>query len=115
MGTFAIGDVLALRFPFSDLRKSKVRPVLVVGVSDFDNLVVCQITSKAPDHKTAIRISGNQADTAGLQRDSYVRANKLFTADPKLIVKKLGAINQTTRQHVHSLLIRTFDRLAANE
>jgi hypothetical protein len=32
MGAFAIGEVVLVRFPFSDLSAAKLRPALIIGV-----------------------------------------------------------------------------------
>jgi mRNA interferase MazF len=46
VGTLTIGDVVLVPFPYADFSKFKKRPALVVGRAEFDNLNLCQITSK---------------------------------------------------------------------
>lgn len=48
MGKFVKGDVVVVPFPFSDLSASKRRPALVVATFMGDDVILCQITSKAP-------------------------------------------------------------------
>lgn len=113
MGAFAVGDVLLLGFPFSDLRRVKLRPAVVIGRSDFDNVILCQITSKAPDDNTVTKITGADIDeTNVLHQTSYIRANKIFTADPGLVVRKLGRLKAPARNQLHAKLIELFDELA---
>ncbi len=110
MGSFAVGDVLLARFPFSDLTHTKLRPVVVVGLSEFENLIVAQITSKTPDIKHSLRISDE--DIAGedglLHKDSYVRTSKIFTTDPSLIVKQLGELTPQTKRSLYKQLLGIF-------
>jgi len=47
MGEFVKGDVVVLPFPFTDLSDRKKRPAFVVADLSGDDIIVCQITSKA--------------------------------------------------------------------
>ena len=47
MEEFVKGDVVVLPFPFSDLSNSKKRPALVVANLEGEDIILCQITSKA--------------------------------------------------------------------
>ena len=47
MGEFMKGDVVVVPFPFSDLSANKKRPALVVATLTGDDVILCQITSKA--------------------------------------------------------------------
>jgi hypothetical protein len=47
MGRFVKGDVVVAPFPFSDLSAAKRRPALVVASLTGDDVILCQITSKA--------------------------------------------------------------------
>ena len=112
MGSFAVGDVLLVGFPFSDLRQTKLRPTVVIGLSDFDNIVLCQITSKTPSVDTSVKITGADLDKpAVLPHTSYIRANKIFTADPELIVRKLGQLQAPARGKLHTKLSQLFESL----
>ena len=46
MGARAVGEVVLIVLPYSDLSNRKVRPGLVVGVAERDEAIVCQITSR---------------------------------------------------------------------
>jgi len=113
LSEFKIGEVVVLLFPFSDLSHEKFRPALIVGFSDYGNIIVSQITSKLPSDGTGIVLSNNHFEnTKPLKRDSYIRHNKIFTADPKLIFKSLGIINRSTRLSVHAKITKTLKELA---
>ena len=57
MGRFMKGDVVVLPFPFSDLTSSKKRPAIVVAPLTGDDILVCQVTSKAVSDSYAIPIA----------------------------------------------------------
>lgn len=45
MATLAVGEIVLVPFPFSDLSQSKVRPVVCLADAGRGDCVLCQITS----------------------------------------------------------------------
>ena len=89
----AIGDVVLIPIPYSDLSQAKRRPALViadVGIGDF---VLCQITGKAYADRLAIPLSESDFAEGGLKRESFVRIGKLFTANSSIISGVAGRLN----------------------
>ena len=86
------GDVVVVPFPFSDLSNAKRRPSLVLSSMAASDLILCQITSKAPSDDFAVQISIEDARECGLERVSFIRPNKVFTASANLILYKLGRV-----------------------
>lgn len=52
----AVGKVILVPFPFSDLSKSKLRPAVVLADAGRDDWVLCQITSNPYRDPNAIVI-----------------------------------------------------------
>lgn len=96
MGTYSVGEVVLVMFPFSNLSGQKLRPALVVAVVEFGNLVLCQITSRPYSSKESIRIEASDFQQGGLPITSYVRPDKLFTADGSIIQSSAGHLNTKT-------------------
>jgi mRNA interferase MazF len=94
MARFIKGDVVVIPFPFSDLSGSKRRPAVVINPLPGNDVILCQITSKATRDKFAIEIKTSDFDTGSLPIESYVRPNKIFTADQSIILRKAGSLNQ---------------------
>jgi len=92
MGKFAVGEVILVSFPFSNLQGQKIRPALILAKVEFGDLILCQITSKSYSSKLAIRISPNDFTKESLPIVSYVRPDKLFTADSSIIKKTAGQL-----------------------
>jgi mRNA interferase MazF len=80
------GSVAVLPFPFSDLTGSKRRPAFVLADLDGEDAILCQITSRAKFDPYAVPVMSGDFVSGALSVDSYVRPNKIFTADKKLIV-----------------------------
>jgi mRNA interferase MazF len=93
MGVFAIGEIVLVPFPHADFTKFKKRPALKVGEAEFNNLILCQITSKANTSKRALGLAGKDFVAGGLPVKSFLRPDKLFTVEPNIIASKLGRLN----------------------
>lgn len=100
MGKFVIGNVVSVTFPFSDLKGHKVRPALVLANVEFDNVILCQITSKPYSSKTAITVKSEDFNTGSLPITSYARPDKLFTADTTIIKNILGQLTPKMKNKI---------------
>lgn len=105
MGPFATRQVVLLPFPFSDLTASKLRPALVLADSGKGDWVLCQITSNPYADPAAIAL--NEADfvQGGLQRESYARASKIFTAHESLFQRAAGQLTPERHSQVVSVIV----------
>jgi len=92
MGAFAAGQVVLLKFPFSDLSQSKLRPALLLADADRGDWVACQITSNPYSDARAIALVIDAFETGGLRRASYARPGKLFTANETLFSAQAGKL-----------------------
>lgn len=94
MGRFVKGDVVVTPFPYSDLSDSKKRPALVVAGLKGDDVILCQITTRAIGDDYSISIEDRDFSSGGLKKPSNVRPNRLFTADSRLILYRAGVLSQ---------------------
>ncbi len=92
MAAFVKGDVVVVPFPFSDLTQAKRRPALVVAPLTGNDLILCQITSQNVSDSYAVPITNTDFSSGGLNRNSNVRPNRLFTADGNIILYKVGQL-----------------------
>ena len=86
----AAGAVVLVRFPFSDLSQTKVRPAVVLANAGRGDCILCQITSKPYGDASAIELSNAAFATGSLRVISYARPAKLFTANHNLITSQVG-------------------------
>ena len=108
MGSFTVGDVVLLPFPYANLTVFKKRPALIVGLADFNNLILCQITSKDNNSVNAIPLDDRDFTSGALNLRSFVRPDKLFTVEATLVDRKLGALHHTKIDLVRSRLRSLF-------
>ena len=100
MVKFAVGSVVLVTFPFSNLKGQKVRPALVLANVEFDNLILCQITSKPYASRISISLKSTDFVTGGLPVKSFVRPDKLFTADNAIIKKTVCQLTTIAKNSV---------------
>lgn len=100
MGRFVVGQVVVIPFPFSDLKDSKLRPALVLAVAEDGDLILCQITSRSYSSLTALKLTSKDFATGNLPIDSYVRPDKIFTADDTIVTRIVGKLKPTTTRSI---------------
>ncbi|MEK6257949.1 MAG: type II toxin-antitoxin system PemK/MazF family toxin [Planctomycetota bacterium] len=112
------GDVVFLRFPFSDGSGSKVRPAVVVQ-RDIDNqrldsTVVMLITGnktlvgKEPGH-ILIDIGSEDGKSSGLGFNSVVNVHALFTLHTNQIREVIGSLSASLMSLVDQQLRLSLD------
>jgi mRNA interferase MazF len=92
MGLFAAGEVVLMSFPYSDLSRSKERPVLLVTRVDHEDWLSCQITRNSYSDADALALDSKSFADGGLRHNSFLRPGKLFIADESLVLDRLGAL-----------------------
>lgn len=106
MGRLGAGLVVLVRFPFSDLSSSKVRPALVVAPAGGVDWVLCQITSNPYGDSAAVALTPASFSEGGLPRESFVRPGKLFTASESIVQRRIGQLTIATHQLVIEAVVR---------
>lgn len=96
MGTPSVGDVVLVRFPFSDLSQSKLRPAVVLADAGRSDWVLCQVTSNAYGDAAAVLLASSDFAAGSLSTVSYARPGKLFTASESLMTSQAGRLNRAT-------------------
>ena len=91
--SYSVGDIILVKFPFTDLKKSKKRPVLVVkSSSDMNDIVCFQITSNS-EQTNLLKIDNNDLDNSTLSLKSFIKYDKCFTINSEIVDKKIAKVN----------------------
>jgi len=96
VGAPRVGTVVVLRFPFSDLSRSKLRPAVVLADAGRGDRILCQVTSKAYADDRAVAIGEDDFAQGSLRLTSYARPGKLFTAHSSLIEREAGGLTNAS-------------------
>ena len=94
------GSVVLLRFPFSDLSSTKLRPAVVLAHAGGVDWVLCQVTSNPYGDTAAAPLTASSFSTGGLSRDSVARPGKLFTASEAIVVRVAGVLTPAAHEEV---------------
>ena len=106
MGTLAVGAVVLVRFPFSDLSQAKLRPAVILADTGRGDWLLCQITSKPYGDRRAIVITDTDFRRGSLRVASFARPAKLFTAHESLISSDIGALHDSSLERIVAVLIQ---------
>ena len=101
-------DIVLLRFPFSDLSGTKLRPVLVLTASNAQgDFLSVQITSQL---HYALHVPLRDDDFAAgfLPKPSIVRPDKVLTLNQSLVVRRVGALTEDAGKRVKAAICRHF-------
>ncbi len=101
-------DIVLLRFPFSNLRGSKVRPALVLSSNEYnaksEDFIAVAITSNLKTRGHSIFVTNEDLDKGKLIVDSKIKPDKIFPASKKLIRMNIGRVNSAIHEKVLSSL-----------
>ena len=90
--TFSPGDIVLSRFPFTDLRQAKLRPVLVISPAEYSqqlgDIVALALTTKP--HDSTLKLQHWQE--SGLPRETWLKP-VVATFKSHFIVKKIGVLS----------------------
>jgi len=104
------GEVWLVRFPFTEVASTKVRPALVLAVQGED-LIVMGIFSKLPpgllrDTWVLIKEDNPVFQQSGLKKTSLLKAEKIAVVHESVFQRKLGSLPPDTILQVQVALKR---------
>jgi mRNA interferase MazF len=107
MDKLNFGDVVLLKFPFTDGKSYKRRPALIINDYDDGDMIVCRITSKICETPNDVNI--NDWEKSGLRLPSVIRVHKLATLEKDLVEVKMGQIDNSTKEKVRIIIAKLTD------
>ena len=104
------GEVWLVRFPFTDLTSTKLRPALALAVHGEDVIVLGIFSRVLPGalHKTWVRIEESHPEFArsGLKKTSLLKAEKIAVVHESVFQRKLGSLPPDLMAQVQEALKR---------
>lgn len=102
------GDIVIVKFPFSNLFDYKIRPAIVISNNEFnqthDNWL-CPITTQLQDQ--CIPLDG-AVQEGTLDKESYARTATVITIEQKMIHKRIGSISKEKLSQIISAVKKNF-------
>lgn len=103
------GDIILVPFPFTDLSGHKVRPALVLYDSKAgEDCVLTFISSLKQKRLGVFEVSVSASTRNGLKVDSVVRLEKIATLQKKIMLGKLGTLENPLLAKVNLKLKNLF-------
>lgn len=96
------GDIVLLKFPFTDGTTFKRRPALIINDFDDGDLIVCRITSQI--YKTKNDIYIDNWEKSGLKLPSVIRVHKIATLEKDMVEFIMGHIEKPTKEKVRKII-----------
>ena len=103
-------DIVLCEFYFSDIQKSKNRPVLVFKDNQpYDDFVANPISSKIDKlHQDEVIISIDDLVDGTLPKTSKLMIRKTFVVSKKVVLKRYASVSQSSYQKYHSIFCNYF-------
>lgn len=102
------GDIVLVPFPFTDLSAKKVRPAIVLSLSERDILLafISSVVSSEALSDTDYLLPENHPDfhMTGLKKASIFKMNKLLTLDRSMILRRLGKVSEQIQKELDERL-----------
>jgi len=88
------GEVVVIRFPRTDdSAGGKRRPAFVIDDLPGQDLILCQITSRAHFDAFAVPLDGTDFERGKFTHQCFIRPQRLFTVDYRVILNSVGKVN----------------------
>lgn len=96
------GDIVLIKFPFTDLSGNKLRPAVILAVTEMD-LTVCFITKQLQWlEATDVQLMLNSLN--GLKKPSLIRTSKIATLDKSFATGLLGKLSTNELEDLNNKL-----------
>ena len=95
-------EIVLMPFPYTDLTSYKNRPALIISnkfLNKTEDRICCLITSVST--KEGIKIDKKFIKEGKLPFESWIKPQRIFTINEKIIKKKLGTISD----ELHGIVI----------
>jgi len=96
MEKLSFGEIVLLKFPFTDGQKYKKRPALILLDTDDGDIILCRITSKLYDTEFDFEIENWKE--CGLRLPSVIRLHKIVSLEKNIVEQTMGKINEKLKQ-----------------
>lgn len=103
MTSFEFRAIVLIAFPFTDQTGSKQRPAVVISSKAYQeskpDIILMAVTSQIKTKTVLGEVIIDEWKTAGLLKPSVIKP-VIFTAEKRLIRKKLGQLKETDIQRL---------------
>lgn len=110
------GNIVLIKYPFTDLTSTKVRPAIVVSSNGFTNqgqdaIFVCisSRTTNTQPSDLVFSVSDPEFPNSGLKKSSLIKVGKIVCLSKVLTSRLLGEVGPNTMVKMREKLISILD------
>lgn len=110
MTTFKKWEIVLVPFPFTNQKKSKKRPAVVLSPTEYnlgEDIVIGFVTSKIDGEDSFLDYLIKNWEEASLPKPSKIKM-KFATIEKKIVVKKLGKLSDLDKKLLSYKLVSFF-------
>jgi len=107
MDKLNFGDIVLLKFPFTDTKTFKKRPALIINDLNDGDIIVCRITSKI--YQTSFDVYIDNWEKTGLKLPSVIRVHKLATLEKDMVELVMGEIDNSLKENIRTIITKLTD------
>ena len=104
------GEIVLINIPFSNLKATKKRPVLIISKNEYNNkqddIIIAAITSNITSKDYTVEFENSDMKKGFLPKKSCVRADKLYSLDKSLIIKNFGIVSDDIISKVINMIFK---------
>ena len=104
MNKLNFGDIVLLKFPFTDGKTFKRRPALIINDFNDGDIIVCRITSQI--YQTVNDVMVDNWEESGLKLPSVIRVHKLATLEKEMVELLMGKIDNPIKKKVTTIIAK---------
>lgn len=109
---FEQGEIVFVSFPFTNLKLSKKRPVLVISKTDYNkasiDFISCGITSNIKNTGHSILIDNKDLEKGNLLKPSRIKINTIFTLEKSIVIRSFGKVKDEVIKKVKEEFYKLF-------
>jgi len=98
MINYKFGEIVLIKFPFTDNLIFKKRPALIIKDTNDGDVIVCRITSRL--YNTGYDFELTDWSQCGLKLPSVIRIHKIASIEKHMIEVKLGEVSAAVKLDV---------------
>ena len=107
MSELHFGDIVLLKFPFTDSKTFKRRPALIINDQNEGDIVVCRIPTQM--YKTQNDVIIDDWKSSGLKLPSVIRVHKIATLEKDMVELSMGKVDNSIKEKVKKIITRLTD------
>jgi len=97
------GEIILIKFPFSNHAEFKIRPALVISNKGFNNsndIIILGVSSQKGNGKFSVMLEDKDLAGGEMLKQSFVKCNAVLVVEKSLVIKTVAVVNDKKLKEV---------------